>query len=98
MLFRSSYHHLVAWCARAGDDRSLVVVNLSPDRADGLVTLPWPDLDGAHVRLHDVFTALTFERKGRDLRSPGLYVALGPWQFHVFDVQCSPLPSPISAA
>jgi hypothetical protein len=35
----------------------------------------------------DVLTGAMYERDGDEMRSPGLYVDLEPWSYHVF--QCS---------
>jgi hypothetical protein len=76
--------HLVAWCWD-GDRRWLVVVNLSAATASGHVRVPWGDIAGRDYRLADPLTGVNFTRSGEDLSS-GLYVELGPWQWHFFGV------------
>ena len=70
-------------CGRKGEDRHLIVVNLSDFRSQGHVLLPWDDISGRSWRLTDAFTSEVYERDGNGLRSPGLYVDLQPWGFHV---------------
>ncbi|MFF2106848.1 alpha-amylase family glycosyl hydrolase [Rhodococcus koreensis] len=75
---------LVAWCWD-GDRRWLVVVNLGPDTAIGYVRVPWHDLRGVPCRLVDPTHDAVFDRAGTDL-CDGLYVELGPWQWHLFRI------------
>ena len=79
------WRSLVAWGWRLGDSRRLVVVNLGPAEASGHVSLPWDELRGRDWRLDDAASGESYERRGDDLRD-GLYVALGPWGWHVFDL------------
>ena len=46
----------------------------------------WADAAGAKWHLIDVLSDATYERDGDEMVSPGLYVELGPWNFHLF--QC----------
>ena len=75
---------LVGWGWR-GDARKLVVVNLGDEPAEGLVSIAWDDLRGANWRLEDAADGRSYERSGDDLRD-GMYVALPPWGWHLFDV------------
>jgi len=77
--------NLVAW-SWAGDgegDRHVVVVNLSAQPAQARIQLDWPDLPGRNWRLTDIVTQAVFERDGAELASPGLFVDLAPWQYHL---------------
>ncbi|MCX5879280.1 MAG: alpha-amylase family glycosyl hydrolase, partial [Deltaproteobacteria bacterium] len=42
----ASYVNLVAWCWRKGEEKYLVVINLSHTRCQGLIHVPWSDLKG----------------------------------------------------
>jgi hypothetical protein len=77
--------HLVAWCWD-GDRRWLIVVNLSAATTSGQVRVPWGDTAGRDYRLADPLTGASIIGSGDDLSS-GLYVELGPWQWHFLDVQ-----------
>jgi hypothetical protein len=79
-----SYLNLVAWCWHNGDKRHLVVVNLSDQDSQGQVRLPWNKLAGYSWTLLDLLSGEVYERGGRELQESGLFVALGPWQFHLF--------------
>ena len=65
-----SYVNLVAWCWRQGDEKYLVVINLSHTRCQGRIHLPWTDLKGRTSLLVDVMNGERYERDGdRDARS-----------------------------
>jgi hypothetical protein len=79
-----SCRNLAAWSWDGdGGHRHVVVVNLSGHRAEGRVPLRWTDLPGRNWRLTDLLAGHIFEPDGGELASPGLFVALGPWQFHL---------------
>jgi hypothetical protein len=82
----ASCMNLVAWCWRKDRTRHLIVVNLSGARSQAEVLLPWDDLAGRAWRLTDAFTGEVYERDGSQMHNPGLYVDLGPWGHHVFNV------------
>jgi hypothetical protein len=77
-----SHYNLVAWCRRHGEERYLIVINFSGYPSQGLVRVPFDELDGHAWRLTDVITGEEFERDGSQMISPGLYVDLSPWQRH----------------
>jgi hypothetical protein len=81
-----TWRSLVATGWRDGVPRKLVVVNLGDAPASGHVSLPWDDLRGRTWRLGDAASGETYDRAGDDLRD-GLYVALGPWGWHLFDLE-----------
>jgi hypothetical protein len=77
-----SHLNLVAWCRRHGEERYLIVVNLSSFPSQGLVRVPWNEVGGRLWRLTDVLSGEDFERDGSQMLDPGLYVDLGPWGCH----------------
>lgn len=79
----ASYLNLVAWSWRHADERVVIVVNLSDAGAQGQIQLPWDDLSGRTWLLKAVFSGQEFERSGDEMMQPGLYVSLGPREFHV---------------
>ncbi|MBV9206984.1 MAG: alpha-amylase [Actinobacteria bacterium] len=86
-----SFRNLVAW-AWDGDGeprgtRQVVVVNLSGQPAQARIRLGWPDLAGRGWRLTDILSQAAFDRDGDELAGPGLFVALGPWQFHLIALE-----------
>ena len=83
-----SCQNLLAWSwSDADDPRHLVVVNLSGQPAQGLIPLPWPGLAGRDWRLEDLLAGAEFVRDGGELAGPGLFVDLGPWQFHLLSLR-----------
>jgi hypothetical protein len=78
----ASYLNLITWCWQKENERYLIVVNLSGLQSQGLVVVPWPELRGRAWQLLDVFAENIYQRDGDELCDPGLYVDLGPWEFH----------------
>ena len=83
----AGYRGLVAWSWSRGNDRCLVVLNLSAARAQGRVRVPWSDLGGRCWRLEEVLTSETYRRDGEELVASGLYVELAGFGFHWFKVE-----------
>jgi hypothetical protein len=81
-----SYRNLLAWCWSNLDERWLIVVNCVNQAAQAHVHVPWNELRANEWRLNDVLAGVAYNRSGRDMRYAGLYVELGPWQYHVFQV------------
>jgi glycosidase len=79
-----TWQNLVVWGWR-GDSRKLVVVNLGGEAASGHISLPWDELRGRAWRLDGAAGDEHYERSGDDLRD-GLYVAVDPWYWQVFDL------------
>jgi hypothetical protein len=82
-----SCQNILAWCWAKDDERALVVVNFSPDPAQARVQLPWDELRSAEWSLDDGLSGESYERDGTEMRESGLYVDLGPWQCHVFQMR-----------
>jgi hypothetical protein len=91
-----SCENLVAWCWKLGEDRAIVVVNLTGAPAQGRVYLPWSDLQENAWRLRDCLSDAVYERDGVDMSQQGLYVGLEPWKWHLF--LCSRAAAPAEAA
>lgn len=83
-----SFQNLISWSWAYKEERYLVVVNLSDHPAQALVQVSWKDAGDKTWRLKDVLAGTTYERRGSEMASPGLYVDLGPWSYHFF--QCLP--------
>ena len=84
-----SADRLAAWTWTDGDRLSLVVVNLSEARADGMVDVGHGAAAGRRVRLTDLLDGTTYERDGDDLAGGGLYVARDGWGAHVLTLDAS---------
>lgn len=82
-----SFRNTLAWCWRKEGERYLVVINFSDTASQALVKVPWDELRELMWCLDDRLAGQTFERSGFDMREVGLYVDLGPWEFHLFQVR-----------
>lgn len=82
-----SYLNSIAWCWSRGKAQYMVVVNLSQDRSQAHVHLPWDELAGRMWQLTDVLSGETFERDGSEMQLAGLYVDLPAWKFHFLHLQ-----------
>lgn len=82
----SSFQNVLAWNWVHKDERYLIAVNLSDWPAQARIQVPWVDANGMW-HLIDLLSGATYERDGGEIRSPGLYVELAPWNFHFF--QCT---------
>ena len=78
-----SFQNVVAWNWVMGEERYLVVVNLSDRDVQARVRVPWAAESGKW-NLIDAQSGVTCERNGNEMSSPGLYVALTPWNYHLF--------------
>jgi glycosidase len=68
--------------------RTLVAVNYGPQEGQCYLRLPYSDLAGKTVELHDcVNPNFAYTRQGDDLAREGLYLDVPPWRAHVFNVQ-----------
>jgi hypothetical protein len=76
-----SYQSLVAWNWVKGDERYLIVVNLSDGEVQARVQVPWAG-ESARWNLTDAQSGATYERDGNEMSSPGMYVELRPWNYH----------------
>jgi hypothetical protein len=72
-----------AWESSDGA-RAIVVVNYSDHFSQCYLRLPFSDLHGRQWRLRDSLGEVQYERDGSALESEGLFLDVGPWQYHVF--------------
>jgi hypothetical protein len=80
----TSFRNLVAWSWVKDEERYLIVVNLSDGPVQARVRLPWTDAGTGKWHLIDRLSSATYERDGDEMLSSGLYVELGPWNYHFF--------------
>jgi glycosidase len=85
-----SCRHLLAWCWVKNDERYLVVINFHQETAQARVHVPWDELRGRMWRLKDVLSGESYDRSGDEVWDSGLYVDLGPWKCHLFQVLGKP--------
>jgi hypothetical protein len=79
-----SFMNMPAWCWVKDSERYLIVVNFSAGFTQALVRVPWDEMREKMWHLEDRLSGETFERSGNDMRDAGLYVDLGPWEYHIF--------------
>jgi hypothetical protein len=80
----ASFQNLVSWSWLNDEDRYLIIVNLCDHPAQARVQVPWRDTARSHWHLIDELSGATYERDGDEMRSPGLYVDIAPWNYHLF--------------
>jgi hypothetical protein len=61
-------------------------VNFSDGTAQARVHAPWDVLRGKTWRLNDLLSGEIYDRSGDEMRDAGLYVDLGLWKCHLFQV------------
>lgn len=76
-----SHRNLLVWSWRQLGRLRLVTINFGGSPAQGRVRLE-PACDGA-VELQDLLDDEIYRRDANELREPGLFVELGPWQAHL---------------
>lgn len=77
------------WQGNDGE-RSVATVNFAPNQSQCYIPLPIPELAGRSVRLKDLMSSAIFDRDGSKLLSPGFYLDLPAWNYHVFTLSVSP--------
>jgi hypothetical protein len=82
----ATFQNLVAWNWVKDDQRYLIVGNLSDGLVQARVQVRWTGTGGGNWLLTDALSSATYERDEDEMLSPGLYVELGPWNYHFF--QC----------
>ena len=81
-----SCQNLLAWCWGKDDERFLIIINFRQEATQARVHVPWDELRGKEWRLTDVLSSETYDRSGCEMRDTGLYVDLGPWKCHLFQL------------
>jgi len=82
-----SFQNLLAWAWQQGSQKYLIVINFSESTVQARVQVPWPSLRGKAWRLFDTLSGAMYDRDGKEMLDPGLYVELGPWTYNCFEVQ-----------
>jgi len=82
-----SCQNMVAWWWMKEDERYLIVVNFSDGSAQACIHGPWYELREKTWRMDDGLSGQAYDRSGDEMLTAGLYVDLGPWQYHLFRVR-----------
>jgi len=78
--------NLLAYCGEYGDDRIVVVLNLSGDDSHGMLKVPWPALAGRQWTTRDLLSGDEAEYSGDVMIAGTLPVHLPPWATWVAEV------------
>ncbi|HYR10685.1 MAG TPA: alpha-amylase family glycosyl hydrolase [Longimicrobium sp.] len=81
-----SWRQLIVFCRESAHGRLLAAVNFAPHPGQCRVPLPFAGLRGRQWVLRDVLGAEEHLREGDELVDPGLYLALPPWGYPVFEI------------
>jgi hypothetical protein len=65
----------------------VVVVNYAPTDGQCHLRLPFPELARRRVALSDLTGSAAYDREGSSLISPGLYLDMPGWGYHVFALE-----------
>jgi hypothetical protein len=76
--------NILAWCWEESKARYVIIMNFSSFPSQACVRIQFDDLEGKMWLLHDALNGESYERSGDEMKQPGLYVDLKPWQFHFF--------------
>jgi len=69
-------------------------VNFASNPSQCYVRLPFSDLGGRQWALRDLLGDARYERDGNDLQARGLYLDVGQWQYHAFELAEGPVGLP----
>lgn len=83
----SSFQNILVWCWTKDEERFLIIINFSDKASQAIVNVAWNEMRGKNWRLHDALSNEFYDRSGNDMLEDGLYIDLGPWRFHYFQVQ-----------
>jgi len=82
-----TWNGFIAFAWRGWDgQRLLVTVNYAGNQGQCYVRLPFQDVRGQVIRLNDLMSSASYDREGDDLLSPGLYLDMPEWGYHVFEI------------
>jgi glycosidase len=68
------------------EKRVIIAVNYASNQSQCYVSLPWLDLGDRMYQLKDLMGSASYDRKGTDLLSRGLYLDLPAWGYHLFEL------------
>lgn len=68
------------------EEHYLGVINFSDRISQANVKTLWNELRKKVWQLNDSLLNKSYDRIGSDMRDTGLYIDLGPWQFHFFQI------------
>jgi hypothetical protein len=82
-----TWDSFIAFSWQSKDNQRLIItVNFAPNHSQCYAPLPFEDLAGKTWILRDKLSDQEYLREGSQLISPGLYLDLPPWGYHVFEM------------
>ncbi len=82
-----SHDDFICFSWQDDDARLLVAVNYAGHPSQCYLRMPFPDLGGRSWTLRDLLGEAQYQRDGGELQSRGLYLDLGPWKYHTFEMR-----------
>jgi len=82
-----SHDDFICFSWQADGARLLVAVNYAGHSSQCYLHMPFPELDDRPWILRDLLGEAQYQRDGAELRTRGLYLDLGPWQYHAFEMR-----------
>ncbi len=74
-----------AWHSPAGEVY-VIAVNYAPHQSQCYVQLPFLSTTSKQCKLRDLLSEACYDRSTSDLQTQGLYLDIGPWQYHLFQL------------
>jgi hypothetical protein len=81
-----SNQSLLAWSWHYTAKTEIVILNYSPNPAQGRLKVPLPEVNKGKIQFLDELTGITYVRDPDEVRNQGLYIALEPYQAHLFNI------------
>ncbi|HXV28502.1 MAG TPA: alpha-amylase family glycosyl hydrolase [bacterium] len=83
----STCQNCLSWSWEWKDRIALIVVNYSSTPSQARILIPQSWIKGKSLVFSDQLTERSYDRESNDLAEWGLYVDLGPWKAHLFDLK-----------
>jgi hypothetical protein len=77
---------MLAWCWLGEGRTGVVAVNYSPHPAQCRLKMPLPEAGDRQLAFLDELTDTTYLRDPEEVSNQGLYIALEPYQSHIFNL------------
>ena len=81
-----SHRNLLCWSWHYGEKTKIVIVNYSANEVQARIRVPLRGSVLKQVKFYDELTGTVYVRDPLEVRSQGLYIALGPYRAHIFDM------------
>jgi hypothetical protein len=82
-----TWDSFIAFLWEGKGERAIIAVNYSSQQGQCYIRLPFAELMDKQWHLNDLMNPISYEREGDDLVKKGLYLDVGPWTYHVFEMK-----------